>query len=169
MLVEFNCWAPDPKHILKFEVKKMKPLPHEYFMSIALKEARKALEEDEVPVGCVIVSENQIIGKGYNQVERLKDVTAHAEILAITASENFFGNKYLNGCCIYVTLEPCIMCASAIGWAQISMLVYGASDPRKGFTLFEPSPLQPKTIVEFGIMENESSVLMREFFKKKRG
>jgi len=146
----------------------MTPFSHEYFMSIALKEAVKALEDDEVPIGCVIVAKNQIVGKGYNQVERLKDVTAHAEILAITAASNFFGNKYLKGSWMYVTIEPCLMCASAIGWAQIDLLIYGASDQKKGFTLYEPSPLHPKTIVESGIMQDECGELMTEFFRKKR-
>jgi tRNA(adenine34) deaminase len=114
----------------------MKPLPHEYFMSIALKEAKRALSEDEIPIGAIIVAQNQIVGKGYNQTEKLKDVTAHAEILAITAASNYFQSKYLKECTIYVTIEPCMMCAAAIGWAQISNLVYGASDPKKGFTLF---------------------------------
>jgi len=137
-------------------------------MSLALKEAIRALDDEEIPVGCIIVAQNQIVGKGYNQVERLKDVTAHAEILAITAAENFFGNKYLKGCSMYVTVEPCMMCASAIGWAQIDFLVYGAADPKKGFTLFKPSALHPKTIVESGILEEECSELMKEFFRKKR-
>jgi len=145
-----------------------KLLPHEYYMSIALKEAMRALNEDEVPIGCIIVAQGQIVGKGYNQVERLKDVTAHAEILAITAASNYFGNKYLKGCSMYVTVEPCMMCAAAIGWAQIDLLIYGTADPKKGFTLFEPSPLHPKTIVESGIMEVECSEPVTEFFRKKR-
>ncbi|HYV95542.1 MAG TPA: nucleoside deaminase [Chitinophagales bacterium] len=147
----------------------MKPLPHEYYMSIALKEAKYALAEDEVPIGAIIVAQNQIVGKGYNQTEKLKDITAHAEILAITAASNYFQSKYLKGCTIYVTIEPCMMCAAAIGWAQFECLVYGAPDPKKGFTLFEPSPLHPKTIIESGILEEECSELMKEFFRKKRG
>jgi tRNA(adenine34) deaminase len=146
----------------------MKPFSHEYFMSIALKEATSALEEDEVPIGCIVVAKNQIVGKGYNQVERLHDVTAHAEILAITAASNFFRNKYLKGCLMYVTIEPCPMCASAMAWAQIDLLVYGASDPKRGFTLYEPSPLHPRTFVESGIMEKECGEMMSEFFRKKR-
>lgn len=146
----------------------MKSLPHEYFMSLALKEARKGLEEEEVPIGAIIVAQNQIIAKGYNQVERLHDVTAHAEIIAITAASNYFGSKYLKGCTIYVTIEPCLMCASAIAWAQIERLVYGAPDPKKGFTLFEPSPLHSKTKVESGIMDEDASILLQEFFRQKR-
>lgn len=137
-------------------------------MSLAIKEAMQALEEDEVPVGAIMVSNNQIIGKGYNQVERLQDVTAHAEIMAITAAAGFFNSKYLKGCALYVTLEPCMMCAAAIGWAQVTQLVIGAMDLKKGFTLFTPSPLHPKTIVETGILEEECGNLVREFFKRKR-
>jgi tRNA(adenine34) deaminase len=146
----------------------IKSFPHEYFMSIALKEAGKALLEDEVPIGAVIVIQNQVIGKGYNQVERLRDATAHAEIIAITAASNYFNNKYLPGCTIYITIEPCMMCASAIGWAQIGKVVYGASDPKKGFTLFHPSPLHPKSMVESGVMGDECGLLLTEFFRKKR-
>ncbi|MBX7108408.1 MAG: nucleoside deaminase [Chitinophagales bacterium] len=146
----------------------MTSFSHEYFMSLAIKEAMQALEEDEVPVGAIMVSNNQIIGKGYNQVERLQDVTAHAEIMAITAAAGFFNSKYLKGCALYVTLEPCMMCAAAIGWAQVTQLVIGAMDLKKGFTLFTPSPLHPKTIVETGILEEECGNLVREFFKRKR-
>ncbi|MGB3075957.1 MAG: nucleoside deaminase [Chitinophagales bacterium] len=144
------------------------PLPHEYYMSLAIKEARRALDEDEVPIGAVIVSSSQVIGKGYNQVERLRDVTAHAEIIAITAAANFFNSKYLKNCTLYVTLEPCMMCAAAIGWAQVQHIVIGAIDPKKGFTLYTPSPLHPKTTIETGILEEECGELVREFFKRKR-
>lgn len=143
-------------------------LSHEYYMSLALQEARKALAEEEVPVGALIVSHGQVIGKGYNQVERLNDVTAHAEIIAITAAANFFNSKYLKNCTLYVTLEPCMMCAAAVGWAQVEKLVIGALDPKKGYTLFTPSPLHPKTTVETGILEAECSELVRDFFKKRR-
>lgn len=146
----------------------MKPLPHEYYMSIALKEARQAMSEEEIPIGCIIVAQHQIVGKGYNQVERLHDVTAHAEIIAITAASGFFQSKYLKGCTLYVTVEPCMMCATAIGWAQISQLVYGTDDRKKGYTLFNPSPLHPKTKVEGGILGEECSELMKEFFRKRR-
>src|SRR5262249_14843380 len=130
----------------------VKPLSHEYFMNIALKEAMRALEEDEIPIGAVVVSQNQIIVKEHNQVERLRDSTSHAEIIAITAASNYLNNKYLKGCTVYVTIEPCMMCASAMGWTQIDRLVYGAHDPKKGFTLFEPSSLHPKTMVVNGVM-----------------
>lgn len=143
-------------------------LSHEYYMSLALQEARKALAEEEVPVGALIVSHGQVIGKGYNQVERLNDVTTHAEIIAITAAANFFNSKYLKNCTLYVTLEPCMMCAAAVGWAQVEKLVIGALDPKKGYTLFTPSPLHPKTTVETGILEAECSELVRDFFKKRR-
>lgn len=146
----------------------MTQIAHEYFMSLALKEARHALDEGEVPIGAIIVAGNQIVGKGYNQVERLHDVTAHAEIIAITAAANYFNSKYLNTCTLYVTLEPCIMCAAAIGWAQIQNLVIGASDPKKGFSLYSPSPLHPKTKVENGILDADCSELLTEFFRSKR-
>lgn len=146
----------------------MKPLPDEHYMSIALKEAARAMAGNEVPIGAIIVANLQIAGKGYNQVERLRDSTAHAEIIAITAASNYFNNKYLKGCTIYVTIEPCMMCATAIGWAQLDRLVYGASDLKKGFTLFEPSSLHPKTIVESGIMGQECAELLKEFFRSKR-
>ncbi len=146
----------------------IKPFPDEFFMSMALKEAMMALQEEEIPIGSVIVAKNQIVGRGYNQVERLHDVTAHAEIIALTAASNFFNNKYLSGCTIYVTIEPCMMCAAAIGWAQIERVVYGASDPKKGFTLFTPSPLHPKAIVETNVMNDECAELLGQFFRKKR-
>ena len=146
----------------------MKSLPDEYFMNLALKEALVALEEDEVPIGCVIVAQNQIVGKGYNQVERLRDTTAHAEIIAITAASNYFNNKYLKDCTLYVTIEPCMMCAAAMGWAQLRRIVYGTPDIKKGYTCFQPSPLHPKTIVDSGIMQQECAALVKDFFRKKR-
>ena len=146
----------------------MSPFPHEYFMNLALQEAHRALDEDEVPIGAIIVSQNQVVGKGYNQVERLNDVTAHAEILAITAAANYFNSKYLKDCTLYVTLEPCMMCAAAIGWAQVQKLVFGASDPKKGYRLFHPSPLHPRAIIENGILEEECADLVNEFFRRKR-
>ena len=146
----------------------MKSLPDEYFMNLALKEALEALEEDEVPIGCVIVAQNQIVGKGYNQVERLHDITAHAEIIAITAASNYFNNKYLKDCTLYVTIEPCMMCAAAMGWAQLRRIVYGTPDIKKGYTCFQPSPLHPKTIVDSGIMQQECAALVKDFFRKKR-
>ena len=140
----------------------------EYFMKLALKEAQYAFEEDEVPVGAIMVSNNRIIGKGYNQTERLKDVTAHAEMIAITAAANYLGSKFLEDCTLYVTLEPCLMCASALKWARISRLVYGATDLKAGYSIMQGLVLHPKTEVTRGIMENECSSLVSDFFRMKR-
>ncbi len=142
--------------------------PDEYFMQQALREARAALDEDEIPVGAVIVSNGSIIARAHNNTERLHDVTAHAEMLAFTAAANMLGAKYLTGCTLYVTLEPCHMCAGAAGWTQISRIVYGASDPKRGFTLLTPSPLHPKTTVEGGLMKDECEALLKSFFQRKR-
>lgn len=142
--------------------------PDEYFMQQALREARAALDEDEIPVGAVIVSNGSIIARAHNNTERLHDVTAHAEMLAFTAAANMLGAKYLTGCTLYVTLEPCHMCAGAAGWTQISRIVYGASDPKRGFTLLTPSPLHPKTTVESGLMKEECEALLKSFFQRKR-
>ena len=140
----------------------------EYFMHIALTEARAAYEKDEVPIGVVVVSKNMIIAKSHNLIETLKDVTAHAEILAITSATEFLGGKYLNKCTMYVTLEPCIMCAGALAWAQLQRLVIGAMDDKRGFSKFKPSALHPKTEVVTGILSNECSELLKSFFEKKR-
>lgn len=140
----------------------------EYFMRLALKEATYAYEEDEVPVGALVVSNNRVIGKGYNQTEKLKDVTAHAEMLAITAAANYLGSKFLEECTLYVTLEPCNMCAAALRWARIGRLVYGATDPKAGFSLIGQSLLHPKTEVTKGVLEHDCSVLVTEFFRGKR-
>ncbi len=140
----------------------------EFFMNEALKEAEKAYEKDEVPVGAVVVADNQVIARSHNMVESLQDVTAHAEILAITAAENFLGSKFLNGCRLYVTLEPCCMCASASAHARIQGLVYGATDPKAGYSLISDKILHPKTIVKSGILEDLSNDLLRSFFHKKR-
>ena len=140
---------------------------HDYFMKMALKEAEKAFVENEVPVGCVVVCENQIIGKGHNLTEKLVDVTAHAEMQAITAASNYLGAKYLTECTLYVTIEPCVMCAGAIFWSQIGKVVYGASDEKRGFTK-TGNLLHPKTEIISGILENECSELMKIFFKKLR-
>jgi len=145
----------------------MELFSNEYFMNMALKEAEKAYEENEVPVGCLIVSDNKIIGKGYNLTERLNDVTAHAEMQAITAAANYLGAKYLNECTMYVTLEPCVMCAGAIFWSQLGTLVYGASDEKRGFSK-EGNLLHPKTEVIKGIMADEAGMLMKNFFLKLR-
>ena len=141
---------------------------HEHFMRKAYNLALQALEEDEVPIGAVVVCENQIIGTGYNRVERLKDVTAHAEMIAITAACEYMGAKYLPDCTLYVTLEPCAMCAGLIHWAQLSQIVIGASDPKKGFSCYNPSIILPKVEIIKGIMENDCSTLVREFFVGKR-
>jgi len=140
----------------------------EYFMREAFKEAKKAFDEDEVPVGAVVVSNNMVIARAHNQVEILNDATAHAEILAITAASNYLGSKYLTDCTIYVTLEPCLMCASALFWSKIEKLVYAAPDEKNGFMRFGRSPLHPKTKLAYGLMENEGITLMKDFFKAKR-
>ena len=140
----------------------------EYYMQCALDEAMDAFEEDEVPVGAVVVSNGRIIGRGHIRTRMLNDVTAHAEMQAITAAANHLGAKYLTECTLYVTLEPCVMCAGAIAWAQVSRLVYAASDPKKGYSLIQQSLLHPKTEVVKGILEPESSALLKEFFERKR-
>ena len=140
----------------------------ERYMQEALREAKMAMEEDEIPIGAVIVCRGRIIGKGHNMTERLHDPTAHAEMIAITAATEALGGKYLNDCTLYVTVEPCPMCAGALNWAQVGRIVYGASDPKRGHSLFSPSLLHPKTEVRSGVLEEECSTLMREFFKGKR-
>jgi tRNA(adenine34) deaminase len=139
-----------------------------HFMKKALQEAQLAYEEGEVPVGAIVVCDNRIIAKAHNQTERLTDVTAHAEILAITAAAEYLGSKYLNDCTLYVTLEPCMMCAGALAWAQIGRIVYGASDDLRGFMQIGKRVLHPKTKVEFGILIDECSSLLKTFFKSKR-
>lgn len=146
----------------------MNPFTDEYFMKQALAEARLAGEEGEVPVGAVIVCNNRIIARGHNQTERLNDPTAHAEMLALTAATGVLGAKYLPDCSLYVTVEPCIMCAGAIGWAQVSTIVYGASDEKRGFSLFAPKAFHPKAIVKKGIMEKECADEIISFFRNKR-
>ena len=141
---------------------------HEKFMHEALIEAHKALEHNEIPIGAVIVVKERIIARGHNLTETLQDITAHAEMQVITAAENFFGVKYLTDCTLYVTLEPCAMCAGAIGWAQIPHLVYGAKDEKRGFTHFAPHSLHPKIKITAGILEDECKALLVDFFKKKR-
>lgn len=139
-----------------------------YYMKKALQEAEFAFQEDEVPVGAVIVCRDQIIARAHNMTERLNDVTAHAEMQAITAAANKIGGKYLTDCTLYVTVEPCPMCAGAIGWAQIGRLVYGAPDEKRGYTLIAPRALHPKTEVKNGVLSDEATALMKDFFKKKR-
>ncbi len=144
------------------------PFSDEYFMKQALDEAYKAFDEDEIPVGAIVVCNNRIIARAHNLTERLNDVTAHAEMQAITAAANYLGGKYLKDCTLYVTLEPCNMCAGALAWSQISRIVYGASDKKRGFTAFSPSPLHPRTEIITGILEKESADLVKSFFVKKR-
>lgn len=140
---------------------------HEYFMRVALQEAHSALDENEVPIGCVIVLNNKIIAKGHNLTERLNDVTAHAEMQAITAGANFLGGKYLKDCTLYVTMEPCVMCAGALYWSQIARVVIGARDEKRGF-INKNVELHPKTELITGILENECSHLVKSFFQGKR-
>ncbi len=141
---------------------------NDFFMKQALREAEKAYEAGEVPVGAVVVCQNQIIARGYNQTEQLNDVTAHAEIIALTAAANYLGSKYLDDCTLYVTLEPCVMCAGALAWAQLDRLVYGAPDDKRGFMRFGKTLLHPKTKLEYGILSEECSSLLKAFFKTKR-
>lgn len=142
---------------------------HEYFMKEALKEARLAYEEDEVPIGAVVVANNKIIAKGHNQVERLKDPTAHAEMIALTAATHALGSKYLENCTIYITVEPCLMCATALFWSKIPQVVFGASDNRYGFTNFAADNLFPASVTLIGGIEKEvCSQLMKDFFREKR-
>lgn len=137
-------------------------------MRRALQEAELAFHEGEVPVGAVVVSQNRIIARAHNLTETLTDVTAHAEMQAITAAANLLGGKYLNECTLYVTIEPCVMCAGALGWSQIGKVVYGAADEKRGFHRFAPAALHPKTEVVSGVLENECSALVKDFFQKKR-
>jgi len=140
----------------------------EYFMKEALKEAHLAFDKDEVPIGAVIVCNNRVIARGHNLTEQLTDVTAHAEMQAFTAASGFLGSKYLEGCTLYVTIEPCVMCAGAAFWTQISKVVFGAYDAKRGFTQTNPKILHPKTQMVGGVLEAECSALMTAFFKDKR-
>jgi len=140
----------------------------DYFMNEALKEAKKALEKDEVPIGAVIVCENRIIARAHNLTETLNDVTAHAEMQAFTAASGYLGGKYLDECTLYVTIEPCVMCAGAAFWAQLGTLVFGARDPKRGYQLMEKQLLHPKTKVVNGVLSSECSSLMTTFFQSKR-
>jgi len=141
----------------------------EKYMMLAIEEARTALAQDEIPVGAVVVSQDgRVIGRGHNLTETLHDVTAHAEMQAITAAEEWMGGKYLDKCVLYVTVEPCVMCAGAIGWSQLGRLVYGAADEKRGFRKFAPNALHPKTVVLGGVLEEECARMMKDFFKGKR-
>ena len=137
-------------------------------MRRALQEAEQAYRDGEIPVGAVVVSQNRIIARAHNLTETLNDVTAHAEMQAITAAANLLGGKYLNECTLYVTLEPCVMCAGALGWSQIGKVVYGATDEKRGFKKFASVALHPKTEIVSGVLENECSALMTDFFREKR-
>lgn len=140
----------------------------EKYMKLALQEAQAAGEEEEIPIGAVVVSRGRIIGKGHNMVERLGDPTAHAEMIAITAATQSLGGKYLTDCTLYVTVEPCPMCAAALGWSKISRIVYGAPDPKRGYSLFSPTLLHPKTEVRSGVLADECSALVSDYFRKLR-
>ncbi|MFA6843508.1 MAG: nucleoside deaminase [Bacilli bacterium] len=140
----------------------------EYFMHKAYQEALKALNENEIPVGAIVVCEDKIITRAHNQTELLNDVTAHAEMLAITSTSATLGGKYLQQCCLYVTLEPCVMCAGALAWSQIGRIVYGAQDKKRGYSRVKPEILHPRTIVKYGVLECDCSSLMIAFFKNKR-
>ena len=139
-----------------------------FYMKRALQEARKAFERGEVPVGAVVVCRDRVIARSHNLTEALNDVTAHAEMQAITAAADYLGAKYLSDCTIYVTVEPCVMCAGAIAWSQMGRLVFGAADEKRGYQRFAPNALHPKTVVVQGLMADECAGLMKDFFKKKR-
>ena len=140
----------------------------EHFMNQAFKEAQNAFDEGEIPIGAVVVCENKIIAKDHNRVERLSDATAHAEMLAITAAQNYLNSKYLNECTLYVTLEPCSMCAGGLFWTQIGRVVIGALDKERGFSRYSREIIHPKTELKLGVMANESEALIKDFFKKLR-
>ena len=140
----------------------------EIYMREAIKLAQKAYEEDEIPIGAIIVSQGKIIGKGYNLTERLNDVTAHAEMQAFTAAANYLGGKYLKDCTLYVTVEPCVMCAGASYWTQISRIVYGAKDDKRGYSVLNEKIIHPKTQITSNILQDECADLMKRFFKNKR-
>ena len=142
--------------------------PDEYYMQQALAEARKAFDEEEIPVGAVVVCDGSIIARAHNLTERLNDVTAHAEMQAFTAAAEYLGGKYLNNCTLYVTLEPCVMCAGAAGWTQLGRLVYGANDPKRGFERIGREILHPRTEVISGVLADECEALMKTFFKSRR-
>ena len=140
----------------------------ERFMRLALNEAQEAFRRDEVPIGAVVVCQGKVIARGYNLTETLTDVTAHAEMQAITSASAFLGGKYLNDCTLYVTVEPCLMCAGAMGWSQISRVVFGATDEKRGFHTFCENPFHKKTQIEGGVLADDCAKLMTDFFKKKR-
>ncbi|WP_018618530.1 nucleoside deaminase [Spirosoma luteum] len=143
-------------------------MPDEYFMEMALILAEEAADSGEIPVGALVVCRNRIIAKARNQTEQLNDVTAHAELMAITAAAHYLGSKYLTDCTLYVTLEPCVMCAGALFWAQLSRLVIGAPDPKRGYSRIQPPLLHPKTRLETGVLAEESKALLSKFFDRLR-
>lgn len=143
-------------------------LADERYMRMALEEAHRALEEDEVPIGAIVVCKGAVVGRGHNMTEALADVTAHAEMQAITAAAQTLGGKYLTDCTLYVTVEPCLMCAGAIGWSQLPRIVYGASDPKRGYSRMASAPFHPKAKVTAGVLADECSALMKDFFARKR-
>lgn len=155
-------------HILFYFYKFATMHDDKYYMTKALEEAKLAYSENEIPIGAIIVCNDQIIARAHNLTETLNDVTAHAEMQAITSASEAIGGKYLDECTMYVTIEPCPMCAGAIGWAHISKLVYGAKDEKRGYTKYAPNVLHPKTKVISGVMEEETSILMKSFFEKLR-
>lgn len=140
----------------------------EQYMLRALEQAQMAADRDEVPVGVVVVCQDRIIARGHNLTETLNDVTAHAEMQAVTAAANALGGKYLTNCTLYVTVEPCVMCAGALAWAQVGRIVYGAADPKRGYSVYAPEALHPRTQVTAGVLADECGALMRDFFKSKR-
>ncbi|GAA4142977.1 nucleoside deaminase [Sphingobacterium kyonggiense] len=156
--------------IYNFEDDPLAAVPNidEQYMQEALKLAKRALAEDEIPIGAIVVANGKIIGKGYNLTEKLNDVTAHAEMQAFTAAANFLGGKYLKDCTLYVTIEPCVMCAGASYWTQISKIVYGAKEPKRGYSTIHDKILHPKTTVISGVLEEQCKELMTSFFKNKR-
>lgn len=140
----------------------------QFFMEKALEQAHQAFDQDEVPIGAILVSNLHIIGRGQNQTEHLQDITAHAEMIAMSAGFEFLGSKYLEDCTLYVTLEPCVMCAGALRWAQIGRIVYGAGDDKYGFMKFGKEILHPRTKLEYGLLESECSAIIKKFFRSKR-
>lgn len=153
---------------VSFENEPLAISPDEFFMNEAIKEAKLALAEDEIPIGAIVVCKGKIIGRGHNLTERLNDVSAHAEMQALTAAANYMGGKYLKECILYVTMEPCVMCAGAAYWFQLAGIVFGAYDTKLGFCRLNQKITHPKTVITGGIKENECSELVKEFFRKKR-
>lgn len=141
---------------------------HEHFMKIALQEAAKAYQDDEVPIGCIIVAKDQVISRAYNQTQRLNDATAHAEIIALTSAFNYLNTRILKECTMYITIEPCAMCAGAIRWAQLGGIVFGAKEDKCGFSLYQPSILHPRTTIVSGIEEEACAKMIQDFFMEKR-